>query len=448
VGTLLLSKVTVGTAMKITNNDRKVGTPRVNILLFVTGMVTAVSLSIVLLIYSSFISDDALMFPAILLNIISLAAFLFRPRKLVAFWIGFMFTLLAFNGVMYIATGKFYSYLLFSSTFISILLLLLLPQYFAKTSTKTLLPSATDQINVEQLGSLYSWIFLAQIMFLTILVGSNASMYMKGLGLFVDMILYLIAIYEFDQRVKFKVSPLANVFKIIIDVLLNIFRLKYTLNNFIESIERLLHRMKCSTKPVIEELGNDLFLGALISLPLATIIIAFSNPSKLDQSMITIFILTTAILFTLSTGTKLYRKCHINLMMGILLLPLWFARSEKRDLRLLSIAFNAFVYIIIGIVLAVIAILLSKVLSIWLLILFLILILASLIFTILFILSLTTVVALAMISGYLSQILTLPMNQPDETTTNLILLSIITFTTFTAFSSITCLRHNVGCDEE
>jgi len=442
----------MGFAMWNTNNNRKIRTFRASIKFAVAGIVAAVILFVVLWIYNPLISDDVLIVPAILLNIISLATLLFRPRKLMIFWVGFIFALflglacvvmfIMFNAIMFNVTIRLNYSLLFYSTLASILLLLPLPQYFAKTSTKTPLPSATDQAHIEQLGSLYSWIFFAQIMFLTILIyGSRASIHAKGLGLFADTILYLITIYEFDQRARFN----ASTFAIVLKTLAKHFKTK---DYFIELIERPLHKIKCSIKPLIEELGIDLFLGALISLLLATIIITFSDLSKLNQLIIAISISMATMLFVLSIGVKLYRKCRINLMIGLLSLPFWFGKTERQSLRLPSIAFNAFVYIITGMVLAVIAVLLSKVLSIWLLILLLALILASLIFTILFILSLTTVVALAMIHGYLSQVLTMPMNQPDETVTNLILLSIITFTMFTAFSSITCLRHNVECDEE
>jgi len=439
--------------MEITNNDGKFEAPRENILFFVIGVVAAISFSIVLLVYRSLMSDDVLMIPVILLNIISLVTFLFRPRKLITFWISFILTLLAFNAVTYI-TGKFYSYLLFSSTLVSMFLLLPLSLYFAKTSTKTSLPSATDQINIEQLGSLYSWTFFAQIMFLTLLTyGSEADIKIKGPSLLVTIILYSIMIYGFDQRARSGVQSSASGFKTmginkifekilkvllkvlskIASVLLNILRLKYGLDDFIKLIERSLHKIKCFTKPVIEDLGSAVLLGSLVSLPLATVILAFYSLSDLDKLMIGVAISATAIIFVLSIGIKLRRKCHVDLMIGVL---------SFRFSTIIGVAF-----VIIATVLALVNIL-PKQLLIPMLV-FILALLVSLAFTVIFILSLAAIVAIAMIHGHLSQILTSPTDPAGEMATkNLILTSVTIFTMFIAFSLISCLRHEVRCSEE
>jgi len=431
-----LISTAMGFLMEITKDNRKIRISMMDAIFLVAGIVIATSFSITLWVYRSLISDDVLTILAIILNIISLAVFLFRPRETAFFWLGFIFVLFIFSTIIFSITTFTRFSLLFYSVAFSVLLVL--PIAFILTS----LPSTIDQINVEKLGGLYTWIFFIQLMFLAILIfESKADIKVEGPSLFADAISYSIIIYKFDQKARFKVSPSANVskttmFKKILNVLLNTLRQKYTLDDFIESIEKSLHKIKCFTKPVIEELGSDVFLSSLISLPLLAIVLAFSSPSKLDlldRSMITISTFITAILFILSIGIRLHKKCHINLMIGIL-----------------SFRFGTIigaVLVVITIILALINVLPKQLLILVLILIFLLFI--SLVFTILFILLLTTVVALTMVGGYLSQILTWLMKQPDEiAATDLILLSVVTFTIFTAFSLITCLRHDVRCNEE
>jgi len=453
---LLLSRA-MESVIRSTNNYGEVR------MLKAIGMVAAASFSIVLMVYNSLISDDLMMIPAILLNIISLVTVLFRPRKLVSFWIGFTFIFFLFLSILLffvptisVTTKDEFNPLLASVLFSIILFSLLLPQPSYITSI------SSDRINVERLGriylgkylgKIYSQLFFVQTMFLLVLTyASKAGMRVKALTMLIDIVFYSIIVYEFDQRARFKVSPLTNVLRKISNIprtILNILRRKYKFYEFIESIERSLHKIKCFSKPIIEELETDILLGLLISLPVV-IVLAFSNSSRLDQLIqliIKMSALIASILFISSVGIRLYRECHINLGIGILPPSFLFGKSEKQVPRQLLMPFNVFVYILVGMVLTLIALLLVLAkLPIWLLVLIMILVLIAMISTTLFILILTTMVAIAMIWNYLPQILNL---QADEgTMMNLILLSIITFTMFIAFSSITCLRHNVICSIE
>jgi len=444
--------------MEITNNDRKFGALRVNISFIVIGIIAVISFSIVLLVYSSLISDDILMIPAILLNIISLVMFLFRPRKLVAFWIGFILILLAFNGVMYIATGgRFYSDLLFSSSLASILLLLpLLPSIISTSSP----PSAIDQINVEWLGRLYSWIFFVQVMFLILLTyRSNADISVKGPSLLIDVISCLIIIYEFDQRARFKVSPfdivlkaLANVFKTISFNSISNIPWQKLKNYFTELIEKFLHKLhkiKCLAKPIIEELEDDIIWGILITLILMIIFPASLKPEHLTFMMTTALPVITTIIFLSSIGINLYRKCKINLMFSsillshVLLIPFQLIRWSRRSIinTLLTLVFFGLIVYIAWIMYVILAPLNRPILI--MLIVFL--------FFVVFILAIQLMLALAImhiVSIIENKVLQIPtiLTMTNNEAALFLSFSIAIFVMFIFFSLITCLRHDTRCE--
>jgi len=411
--------------MEVANNNKKIKISWMDTIFLVTGIVIAVSFSIVLWVYNSLISDDILMIPAILLHTISLAIFLFRSRKLIFLWIGFIFVLLIFN----VTTFTRSSLLLYS---ISVSLLLVPPVSLILTS----LPSAIDQINVELLGRLYTWIFFVQFIFLIFLIYvSEADICVKSMSSFAVLVLSSIMIYDFDKQVRSSSSSSnANTLASYYSMNKSTHKEKSKLNNLIKPIERFLYTIKCSTKPVVEELENATFLGILILLFATPILLSFLGVESLRPIITVGSSAIAATIFTLSIGIKLYNKCKINIIfLGILPVILQSDKSKKPSKGSIIFASILIIVVISTIIRRAIYAQINLTLSLFL-------ILVALIFTIPLTITATAI-----------QIIDIIKDATPQTTKHIdmtqLVFSLTIFMAFVIYSIIMCLRHGTKCEE-
>jgi len=360
---------------------------------------------------------NALTCLAFLLHILSLLAFLFR--KLAPLLSGFTFALFIVS-------------IIFINDFIAYAALLVFLSLLAMVFS---ISSITSDVSAELLGRLYTWIFLTQLLFYASLVYiDRTGIKIKGIILFLDVIMSSMIICEFDQRIRFGDSCFAKV---------SLGKNTHA-SSFLYVIESILRRTVHLVKPVIEDLDNSIFLGILtllLLIPLAPLI-----PIPLI-SAVSSFV--AAIVFLVMIGARLRRECNIDLMIRLLPISL---RSKKgfifTTINLLLFTITAYlVYRVIALLNQ--PLLLTIVLSIFVLS-FIFIVLT---FIIPFMLAFAVGNIIVFIGGHLPQYITdiiegrlsrsaLPLTESNiEVLILNLAFSSSVFMALTLFILITCLRH-------